>query len=156
MYLSEFWSVLFMSIFLLLMMLWAIYFFYSFYTTMVQNNVVLHMLDASSPFWFFMVCGILFYCHKAGSGNLWTDMKEVMFLKKLLAFSFQTVLETNSFLFRKMSNENSWSLLPMVVITINAVAMPAMTTSVVQSKLVEWRDTGRKARGNLKIAYDQL
>ena len=75
---------------------------------MVQNNIVLHALDASSPFSLFMVCGFLFYCHKAGSGNLWTGMKEVTFLKKLLSFSFETVLETNSsLLFRKMSNENN-------------------------------------------------
>lgn len=97
-----------------------------------------------------MVCGILFYCHKAVSGNLRTGMKEVMFLKTLLSFSFQTVLDTNSsFLFRKMSSENNWYLLPMVVIPINTVAMPAMTTSIVWNKLVEWRETqGGRQRGS--------
>lgn len=69
-------------------------------------------------------------------------MKEVVFLKKLLSCSFQTVLETNTyFLFRKMSSENSCKLLPMAVITLTTVAVPAMTTSVVWNKLVEQRET---------------
>lgn len=132
------------------MMLSAMYF--SFHPTMVQNNVVVHTLGTVSPVWFFRVCGILF-CVTGLSGNSRTGMKEVVFLKKLLSCSFQTVLETNTyFLFRKMSSENSCKLLPMAVITLTTVAVPAMTTSVVWNKLVEQRETqGGQQGGSWKL-----